>query len=98
MPILHKLLSLLTVSVFEKNEETAQIKLAEAECSAMYLNTKRRQMSNEVSKILADEQSNKAPIMKSIIKDDVKAELQAMKHKFHAQENKSSKHSRNIMH
>ena len=41
IPILFKLIPLLTVSVFERYEETAQFKLAEAECAAIYENTKR---------------------------------------------------------
>ena len=36
------------VSVFKKFEEAAKFKLAEAECAAMYDNTKRSQLSNDV--------------------------------------------------
>ena len=89
MPILHKLLPLLTVTVFERYEEEAQFKLAEAECKALYENTKRSQMSNDVSKLLAVEQSVNAPTMKQLVTNDVKAELKAMKNKFHALENKN---------
>ena len=49
MPILHRLLPLLTVTVFEKYEEEAQFKLAEVECKALYKNTKQSQMSNDVN-------------------------------------------------
>ena len=81
MPILFKLIPLLTVSVFERYEETAQFKLAEAECAAMYENTKRSQMCNEVSKLLDNEQSVKGTIIKSIISDEVQSELAKMRNK-----------------
>ena len=81
MPILFKLIPLLTVSVFERYEETAQFKLAEAECAAMYENTKRSQMCNEVNKILDNKQSVKGTIIKSIISDEVQSELSKMRNK-----------------
>lgn len=52
MPVILKLIPILTVSVFERNQEAAQFKLAESECTALYENTKGSQIYNEVSKIL----------------------------------------------
>ena len=79
MPILFKLTPLLTVDIFERYQEAAQFKVAEAECAAMYENTKRSQMCNEVSKILDDEQSVKAPLLKSVISSEVQIELKNMR-------------------
>ena len=79
LPILHQLVPLLTISVFDKFEEAARFKLAEAECAAMYENTKRSQLSNDVEKLLASEESVTAPLLKTIVNEDVKAELRAMK-------------------
>ena len=88
LPILHQLVPLLTISVFDKFEEAARFKLAEAECAAMYENTKRSQLSNDVEKLLASEESVTAPLLKTIVNEDVKAELRAMKNKFNTQQQK----------
>ena len=79
MPILFKLIPILTVSVFERYQEAAQFKLVEAEYAAIYKNTKRSQMRIEVSKILDNEQSVKAPILKTIISNEVQTELTKMR-------------------
>lgn len=52
MPILFKLIPLLTVSVFEQYQEAVQFKLTGAECADMYENTKIDQICNNVSKLL----------------------------------------------
>ena len=45
----------------------------------MYENAKRSQLSNDVEKLLASEESVTAPLLKTIVNEDVKAELKAMK-------------------
>ena len=81
IPVLFKLIPLLTVSVFERYQESAQFKIAEAECAALYENAKRSQMCNEVSKILDKEQSVKAPIIGSIIQNSVQTEMHKMRNR-----------------
>ena len=54
----------------------------------MYLNTKQSQLSNDVSKMIQQEQTITAPILKSIVKEDVKSEIRAMSNKSKVQQNK----------
>ena len=75
LPILQKFIPVLTVSVFETYNKRIQWELAEAASHALYLNTKRSQMTMDVSKIIDEEESVKAPILKSIINLGVKNEV-----------------------
>ena len=96
MPILFKLIPLLTVSVFERYQENSQLKLAEAECAAMYENTKRSQMCNEVSNILDNEQSVKAPIIKNYISEEVQTEMKKMRNQIKTKQHKIDKANKKL--
>ena len=96
MPILFKQIPLLTVSVFERYEKTSQFKLAEAEYATMYEITKRSQMCNEVSKLLDNEQSVKATIIKSVISDEVQSELAKMRNQVKNNQRKIDEANKNL--
>ena len=97
MPILFKLTPLLTVDIFERYQEAAQFKVVEAECAAMYENTKRSHIYNEVSKILDDEQSVKAPLLKSVISSEVQIELKNMRNQVKNSQHKIDQANKKLM-
>ena len=79
LTVLQKFIPILTVTVFEKYNKQIQWELAEAASQALYINTKRSQMTKDVSEIIDKEESVKAPILKSIINLGVKNEVSKLR-------------------
>ena len=73
------------------HQEQIQFDLAEAASLALYNNNKKIQLSNDVSKILHEEQSIKAPLMQMMIRDQVKWEINQMTSKITTLQQKHTK-------
>ena len=78
---LTEFISFLTIDVLKKYEDDLKLELAEAASAAMYKNNKRSQMSEETSKIINAEQSINAPIVTSIINEQVDSEVKKLQNK-----------------